>query len=471
MSVKDQFSENFLWGASISAYQAEGAILEDGKTLSIADLSTQDASGECQNAVSSDFYHHYKEDIRLLAEMGAKAFRFSLAWPRIMPEQEGVRNERGIAFYHRVLDELERYQITPVATLFHYDLPVPFQNAYGGWKDSRTVEAYLAFVRICLEEFGGRIPYFLTINEPDILFMYGGHGLDLDGREKWKRERLKINHHFALAHARAVQLCHAMHPEAKIGLAFGYVLVYAKSCQPLDRIAAMNISEQQNQFFQELFLKGRYMGHVLDFYAEESELPKITEEDLELIASAKSDFVALNYYKSDVAKWCDASEASQEMQGNVGGKKGTCVYPKVPGRYELCPNPYLERTNWDWEIDPVGIRVMLREVYQHYQLPILITENGVACLEHASEGEAIQDEERIAYLDAHIQACREAVGDGVDLLGYCVWSFLDLMSTGHGAMKRYGLVYVDYEREERTRIPKKSYTWYKNVIKYNGNLQ
>ena len=326
----------------------------------------------------------------------------------------------------------------------------------------------MSYVRICFEEFGERIPYFLTINEPDILFMYGGHGLDLHGREPWRRERLKINHNFALAHARAVNLCHELLPGAKIGPAFGYVPVYAKSCRPLDRIAAMNISEQQNQFFQELFLNGRYMSHVLDFYAQESEMPEIEESDLELLSSAPSDFIALNYYKSDVAKWCETSEEPQEMQGNAGGRKGTCVYPKVPGFYELCANSYLERTNWDWEIDPAGIRVMLREVYHRYHLPVLITENGVACLEQPEEG-SIPDEERIAYLRDHIRACREAVGDGVELLGYCVWSFLDLMSTGHGASKRYGLVYVDYGSKERKRIPKKSYAWYGNVIKCNGN--
>lgn len=461
--MKNNFPKDFLWGASISAYQAEGAIQEDGKVLSIADLSTRDENGNCTNAISSDFYHHYKEDIRLMGEMGAKVFRFSLAWPRIMPEQEGVRNEAGIRFYHQVLDELEKYGITPVVTLFHYDLPVTFQERYGGWQDRRTVDAYMAFVRICFEEFGGRIHHFLTINEPDILFMYGGHGLDLDGRDKWKKDRLKINHNFALAHARAVNLCHEMLPDAKVGPVFGYVPVYAESCRPLDKIAAMNISERQNHFFQELFLNGRYVRHILEFYGKESELPEITEEDEKLLRSAHSDFIALNYYKSDVAKWCEEEARAQEMQGNVGGKKGTCVYPKVPGCYELCANPYLERTDWDWEIDPTGIRVMLREVYQNYYLPILITENGVACHEH-SEGEEVQDDARIAYLDGHIRECGKAIEDGVELMGYCVWSFLDLMSTGHGAYKRYGLVYVDYETEERKRIPKKSYRWYKELI-------
>ena len=463
------FPDNFLWGSSISAYQAEGGLLEDGRKLSTADFSTR-KEHYCDNSVTSDFYHHYTEDIRLLGEMGAKVFRFSLAWPRIIPDGEGEVNEAGVDFYQRVLDELDKYQIEPIVTLFHYDLPLALQEKYGGWADRRVVDAFEAFVRVCFERFGDRIHKFLTINEPDILLMYGGHGLDFTGEEEFIKNRLIINHHFALAHAKAVNLCHEMLPDALIGPVFGYVPVYPESSAPLNAIAAENISDIQNSFFQELFLNGIYMKNVLDYFERKSDAPLIRDGDMDLLKSAKSDILALNYYKSDVARWCPEDTQERAMRGNEGGRKGSIVYPKVPGLYELCANRHLERTDWDWEIDPAGIRYMLRKVYYRYHLPILITENGMANFEH-SDGEMIQDDYRIDYMQKHLSECKKAVAEGVELMGYCSWSFIDLLSTSHGFQKRYGLVYVDRDDEsERTlkRVPKKSYYWYQKTISNKG---
>ena len=464
------FPNKFLWGASISAYQAEGAIEEDGRKLSVADLSTR-KPGYADNSVTSDFYHHYKEDIALLAEMGGKVFRFSLAWPRIMPDGEGSVNEAGIQFYNDLLDELEKYNIEPVVTMFHYDLPVALQEKYGGWKNRKVVDAFEKYAEVCFREFGNRIKKWLTINEPDILMMYGGHGLDIDGKEEFNKNKLIINHHFAVAHAKAVNLCHNMLKDAIIGPVFGYVPVYPKSCKPEDVIAAKNIHDIQNGFFQELFLNGYYMEWVFDYLSQKAYKPVIVANDMDLIKNAKSDFVALNYYKSDVAMECLPDTNEIKMDSNTNGIKGTTVFPKVPGKYELCANPFLERTNWDWEIDPVGIRVMLREVYFRYRIPIIITENGVAAFEELSDN-TVNDDYRIEYLQKHIEQCKLAIGDGVNLIGYCVWSFIDLLSTGHGFLKRYGLVYINRNNEDALdlkRFPKKSYFWYKKVIQENGN--
>ena len=443
----NRFPQDFLWGASISAYQAEGAVLEDGKQLSIADLSTQ-GSAYCDNSVSSDFYHHYKEDIKLLAEMKAKTFRFSLAWPRIIPDGEGEVNEKGIEFYNHILDELDKYDIKPIVTLFHYDLPVALQNKYGGWKSREVVNAFKKFVKICFERFGKRIKMYLTINEPDILLTYGGHGLDLDGEDDFEKYKLIINHHFALAHAHAVTLCHEMVKDAVIGPVFGYVPVYPKSCKPLDNIAARDLSDIQNSFFQELFLNGYYLENALHHYLNKSDYPDIRDGDMKLLANAKSDYVALNYYKSDVVEFIDNSSQS----------------------YQVCENDYLESTQWGWEIDAVGIRAMLRDVHSRYHLPIIIAENGMANHE-VSDGERIVDQYRIDYMQTHLHECKKAIEEGVQLIGYCAWSFIDLLSTSHGFEKRYGLIYVDRNNESDgslQRIPKESYYWYKKTITEHG---
>lgn len=441
--MKKEFPENFLWGSSISAYQAEGAITEDGKALSVADLSTC-KNGICQNAVSSDFYHHYKDDIKLLAEMGAKTFRFSLSWPRIMPQGEGELNFKGIEFYNHVLDELEKYHITPIVTLFHYDLPLPLFEKYGGWKNRKVVDLFLNFCKVCFQEFGDRIHYYLTINEPDILLMYGGHGLDLGGEEDFQKHKLIINHHFAIAHAKAVNLCHEMLPKVKIGPVFGYVPVYPRTSNPLDMMAANKISDIQNSFFQELFLNGFYMENVLNMYSRKSEMPIIIKGDMELIKNAKSDIIALNYYKSDVAY------SSNTDQG-----------------YQLIANQYTKQTKWGWDIDSIGIRYMLHDVYYRYHMPILITENGIAEIEEIGSDSLVEDLYRIDFLRSHLLECKKAIDDGVELIGYCNWSYLDLISTSHGFEKRYGLIYID-EKNNNKRIPKSSYFWYKDIIKTNG---
>lgn len=453
--VNKEFPKDFLWGSSISAYQAEGAVLEDGKLLSVADLSTR-KEGCCDNSISSDFYHHYKEDIQMLKEMGAKAFRFSLSWPRILPDGEHV-NPAGIQFYHKVLDELEQSGIEPIATLYHYDLPLALHMRYGGWKSRKTILAFQIFTKCCFQEFGTRIKKFLTINEPDILFMYGGHGLDLDGTEEFKRNKLIMNHHFALAHAQAVQLCHEMIPNAMIGPVFGYVPVYPKTSNPRDVMAAKDLCDVQNTFFQELFLNGRYMERIVMQYEKDGiALPDIREGDMELLKNSKSDFVALNYYKSDTAAYCTPDTPPADF----------CR----PGYYQVCINESLQRTAWGWDIDPIGIRYMLRDVYDRYHLPLIIAENGMAAYEEVKENR-IDDTYRIEYLSRHLIQCRQAIQEGVELIGYCNWSFLDLLSTGHGFEKRYGLVYIDQNNESSgslKRIAKQSYYWYQNLIRCNG---
>jgi 6-phospho-beta-glucosidase len=454
------FPKDFLWGSSISAYQAEGGTTSDGKKISIADLSTQGTKFS-DNSISSDFYNHYKEDIKLLADMGAKMFRFTLSWARIIPDGDGEINQKGLDFYDAVLDELEKYGIEPLATIYHYELPVALQEKYNGWENRQVVDDYARFAEVCLTHFGKKINKFITINEPDILTMYGGHGMDLDDKQRYQRNKLIVCHHFALAHARAVELCKKICPNAMIGASFGYVPVYAASKKPADRIACMNLSDVQNSYFQELFLNGRYMKNVLDYYKNTTDclLPDIEDGDLDFIKNNKCNFIALNYYKSDTCGY--ETSHSDRNQTSFG---------HVPGYYSVCDNPNLEPTDWGWEIDPIGIRVMLRDVYYRYHLPIIITENGMAAHEEL-EGNTVHDLYRIDYLKKHLSECKKAIDEGVELIGYCNWSFIDLISTGHGFEKRYGLIYVDHTDQEigtLKRYPKDSYYWYKNIIESNG---
>ena len=460
--MNSAFPDGFLWGASISAYQAEGGVLEDGKSLSIADLSTENGKYS-DNSVASDFYHHYKEDIRLLAEMGAKIFRFTLSWPRIIPDGDGDINEDGVLFYNHVLDELEHYGIEPLVTLYHYELPCSLQAKYGGWKDRRTIDAFVRFAGICFERFGNRIKKYITINEPDILTMYGGHGIDLNPKDDFANNKLIICHHYALAHARVVKLCHEKVRGAQIGASFGYVPVYPASSRPEDVIGAENLSDIQNNYFEELFINGIYLGNVLRYYQKATtvKMPDVAPGDMELLKSSSSDFIALNYYKSDTAGECIETDVCSADAAPFG---------KAPGYYKICENPNFEITDWGWSIDPIGIRVMLRNVYTRYHLPIIITENGMSAHE-LLRGDTVDDQYRIDYLKRHLEECGKAIIEGVDLRGYCCWSFMDLLSTGHGFDKRYGLVYVDRtDTDIKTlrRIPKSSYYWYKEIISSNG---
>ena len=454
------FPKDFLWGSSISAYQAEGGTTLDGKKISIADLSTQ-STKYSDNSISSDFYHHYKEDIKLLADMGAKIFRFTLSWARIIPNGSGEVNQKGLAFYDSILDELEKYHIEPLATIYHYELPADLQEKYNGWEDRKVIEDYANFAKVCFKHFGKRIKKYITINEPDILTMYGGHGMDLDDKDRFQKNKLMVCHHFALAHAEAVKLCKELVPDAMIGASFGYVPVYSASSKPIDRIASMNLSDIQNSYFQELFLNGRYMKNVLNYYKKNTNclMPDVEDGDMEFIKNNRCNFIALNYYKSDTCGMEDT--ASKRNQTSFG---------HVPNYYSICDNPNLEPTDWGWEIDSIGIRVMLRDIYYRYHLPIIITENGMAAHEELVDN-TVKDTYRIEYLKKHLSECKEAINEGVELIGYCNWSFIDLISTGHGFEKRYGLVYVDHTDQEigtLRRFPKSSYYWYKDIIKTNG---
>lgn len=475
MYYKDHpvFPDGFLWGASSAAWQVEGAVDEGGRTPAIIDLNSKKKKPYADNSIAADHYHHFEEDVELMKECGFSSYRFSISWSRIIPHSDGKVNLEGISFYNNLINKLLECGITPIVTLYHYDMPVWVDEELGGWHSRDVIDAFDHYVRVCFKEFGDRVKYWLSINEQNMQIVYGKWlGID-KGCQDWEKEKWKINHIMNLCHAKAVIACHEMVDGGKIGPVPGYVPIYPYSCNPDDQIAAMNAEELTEKIWNDLYAYGEYNGFVKKYWEIHEIDPDIREGDMDLIKQAKIDFFALNCYRSNVAKDCPSEEETLELQLNKEGKKGQFVYPKFPGEYQLCANPFVETTDWDWEIDPVAMRYMLRYVWDHYHLPMMITENGFGAHDKLSEDGCVHDEYRIDFLKNQIYQVGLAIEDGCKVIGYNPWSFTDLLSTGNGMAKRYGLVYINTTDEEvldLKRIKKDSFYWYSKFIRSNGKF-
>lgn len=466
-----KFPKGFMWGASSAAWQVEGAVNEDGRTPAIIDLNSKKKKPYADNSIAADHYHHYKEDVALMAECGMSSYRFSISWSRIIPDANHHLNEKGIAFYNHLIDELIAHKITPIITLYHYDMPCWVDEKYGGWLDRRIIDEFDFYCRTCFEQFGDRVKYWLSINEQNMQIVYGDWLGVSKGCTDWFKEKWKINHIMNLCHAKAVIGCHELVKDGKIGPVPGYVPIYPETCKPEDQIAAMNAEELTEKVWNDLYAYREYNGFIKRYWKEHDIDPDIRDGDMEFIQQAKIDFFALNCYRSNVAKDAKPDSHMQELQLNKSGKKGDFVYPNYPGEYALAPNPFVKTTDWDWEIDPIAMRYMLRYVNDHYHLPMMITENGFGAHESVSEDGHVHDPERIAFLRDQIYQVGLAIEDGCEVIAYNPWSFTDLLSTGNGMAKRYGLVYINTTDEDvldLRRIKKDSFEWYKKVIETNG---
>ncbi|OCA98551.1 glycoside hydrolase family 1 protein [Clostridium beijerinckii] len=462
--LKD-FPKNFLWGASTSAYQVEGAYNEDGKGLSVQDTK-EPFPGTPDFKVSSDHYHHYKEDVALFAEMGFKTYRFSIAWTRIIPNGLGDVNPKGIEFYNNLINELLSYGIEPLVTMYHFDLPEALQRE-GGWSNRKTADAFVNYAKVLFENFGDRVKYWLTINEQNMMILHGGAiGTVNDGVENIEKELYKQNHHMMLAQAQTMKLCHSMCPKAKIGPAPNISSIYPASSRPEDILAASNQSSIRNWLYLDMAVHGRYNPIAWSYMVEKGIEPTIEDGDMEILKGGNPDFIAFNYYCTGTA---EESKIEDKEVSTQGGDQQIAVGDL--GVYKGASNPNLEKTQFGWEIDPIGFRNTLREVYERYNLPIIITENGLGAYDNVEENNTINDDYRIDYLRKHIKQARLAITDGVDLIGYCPWSAIDLISTHQGFKKRYGFIYVnrdEFDLKDLRRIRKKSFFWYKKVIETNG---
>ncbi|CAL8896382.1 MULTISPECIES: glycoside hydrolase family 1 protein [Bacillus] len=460
------FPKDFFWGGSTSAYQVEGAWNEDGKGPSVIDMRASYPEGTTDFKVASDHYHRYKEDVKMFAEMGLKAYRFSIAWTRIIPNGDGEINQKGIEFYHSLIDELRRYDIEPIVTMYHFDLPHALQ-VKGGWSNRATVDAFERYAKVLFQEYGQKVKYWLTINEQNMMILHGSALGTLDPNlENPKKELYQQNHHMLVAQAKAMTLCHQMLPEAKIGPAPNIALIYPASPKPEDVLAAANYNAIRNWLYLDMAVFGRYNNLAWAYMKEKDILPVIEEGDMDILKSAKPDFIAFNYYTSQTV---EASKGDGKDEFARGGDQH--LKSGEDGVYKGGNNPFLSKNAFGWEIDPVGFRSTMREIYDRYQLPLIITENGLGAFDKLEEDGSIQDDYRIDYLEKHIEQIKWAITDGVEVFGYCPWSAIDLISTHQGCSKRYGFIYVnrdEFDLKDLKRIRKKSSYWYETLIQQNG---
>lgn len=469
----DKFPENFLWGSASAAYQVEGAWQEDGKGLSIWDEYVRIPGKTFEKTdgnVAVDHYHRFKEDVRLMSEMGLKAYRFSIAWARIFPQGRGEINEAGIKFYDDLINELIKYGIEPLVTIYHWDLPKALQDLYGGWESREIINDFNNYCKVLFERFGDRVKYWVTLNEQNV-FIGLGYTLALHppGVKDLKRT-MEANHIANLANAKAISTFREIVKEGKIGPSFAYGPVYPLDCNPENMIAFENALEYSNEWWMDVYAWGKYPKIMFKALEKKGLAPTIEPGDMEILKAGKPDFMGVNYYQTAVVA-SNPLDGVGEGKMNTTGKKGSTSETGIPGLFKNTKNPYLKTTDWDWTIDPTGLRIALRRITNRYDLPVLITENGLGAFDTLEENDVVKDEYRIAYLKAHIEACKEAVTDGVDLIGYCTWSFTDLLSWLNGYQKRYGFVYVnrdEHDEKDLRRIKKDSFYWYKKVIETNG---
>ena len=461
------FPKDFLWGASTSAYQVEGASLTHGKGPSCQDVKELPA-GTSGLDVCADHYHRYKEDVALMAEMGFKVYRFSISWARLLPEGTGRVNQEGIDFYNNLIDECLKHDIIPLVTMFHFDMPAALDER-GSWSNPDSVEWFVEFAKLMYESYGDRVKYWLTINEQNMLTLVGpviGTLFIPEGCTNQIREIYQQNHHMLVAQAKAMSLCHEMVEGGKIGPAPNISLVYPASCKPEDVIASQNANAIRSWLYLDMSVYGVYNNLVWAYLEEHDALPTFAPGDDEALKNGKPDFIGFNYYNTSTVEdypLHDTDEQSSKSdQQDQRGEKGF---------FKGFRNPNLGSTEFGWEIDPVGFRSTVREIYSRYRLPLIVTENGLGAYDTLTADGKVHDSYRIEYLRKHIEQIQLAITDGVEMMGYCPWSAIDLISTHEGAVKRYGFIYVDREEfdvKNLDRYRKDSFFWYKDVIASNG---
>lgn len=477
----DDFPKNFLWGAASAAYQIEGAAAEDGKGPSIWDTYAHVSGNTYQGTtgdVAIDHYHQMETDVALMAKMGLKAYRFSVAWSRILPDGEGAVNEKGLDFYRRLIQALRKHHIEPVLTLYHWDLPQALQDNYGGWESRKTIIAFKKYCAVLFNAFKDDVKYWVTFNEQNVFTSMGYRWQQHPPKVADIKRMYQANHVINLANAEAINLFHQLVPKGLIGPSFGYGPVYPLTGAPEDVLAAVNADDFNNNWWLDVYCRGQYPAFLMKQLQKQDIAPDVTSADQALLRSAKPDFLGVNYYHGGTVqenrlqkpvKDAETKNFSATDPYLMQPKADQAQSPEVP-MFNAVSNPYLDKTDWGWEIDPVGFRIALRQLYEKYQLPLFVTENGLGAKDELVD-QHVDDPYRIDYLKQHLLAMKEAITDGVDVIGYCAWSFTDLLSWLNGYRKRYGFVYVDRDDDGlRTlkRIPKASYYWYQQVIANNG---
>jgi beta-glucosidase len=457
---KISFPEGFLWGTATSSYQIEGAWNEDGKGESLWDYISHElgiVSNNDTGDVACDHYHRYKEDIALMKEMGLNAYRFSISWPRIFPTGRGEVNQKGVEFYDNLINELVKNNIQPVVTLYHWDLPLALQ-AIGGWANREVVDAFVEYAMLMFNHFNDRVKLWITFNEPQIFtLLYYSLGFLEEGIPGG----FLASHHVNLAHAKSVQAYRqSKHSDGKIGITLNLSTVYPKTDSSLDKQAAIIVDDITNRWFLDPVLKGSYPKEILKTIKEQFNI-YFTEDDLSLLKSVlPMDFLGVNNYSCNrvwVSKPEDLTDVVTFLKDYVAGVIAG-EEKKEEGR---------EYSEMGWEICPQGFYDLLINIDRYYNHPLLyITENGIACKDDTIGNNIVQDDDRIDYLKKYLEATSRAINAGVNLQGYFVWSFLDNFEWLQGYSKRFGLIRVSFDTQER--IWKKSGQWYRDVILNDG---
>ncbi len=470
--MNKQFPDNFLWGASSSAFQIEGGWEEDGKGKTVADFNSFKRSHiQADSKVASDFYHHWREDILLMKELGLKIYRFSISWARIIPDGDGEVNAKGLKFYNQVIDFLLENDIMPFVTLYHFDLPYALVEKYNGWESRDCVFAFERYARLCFEAFGDRVKYWQVHNEQNLMIRVDER-MNIYETDTYKADKMRaqMDYHMFLAHALAVKACHQIVAEGKIGPAVSSTCTYPYSNKPEDVWAARMNDCFKTNYCLDIHFTGEYPGYYMRYLKERNIVPVMEEGDKEIMKSGKMDYIALNYYRTLCARYLPVDD-----ENPIGSR--ICRTNEVDfdqyGYFRDEKNTNLLASEYGAQIDPMGLRIVLNEYYGRYRLPLIVTENGLGAADTLTEDGKIHDDYRISYLRDHVKACALAMEDGVEMLGYSPWSVMDLLSSHQGFKKRYGFIYVDrndHDIKDLKRIKKDSYHWYKQVIETNGEV-
>ena len=471
------FSKNFLWGGAVAAHQLEGAWDVDGRGPSVSDVMTGGSNKVARritdgvvpgenypNHKGIDFFHTYKDDVKLFAELGFKCFRTSISWSRIFPKgDETEPNEAGLQFYDDLFDELLKYNIEPVITLSHFEMPYYLTQEYGGWTNRKLVDFFVRYALCVMERYKNKVKYWMTFNEINNqtntavdIFGWTNSGIRFSKFENPKKALYQAAHNEMVASAIVTKKGHEINPDFKIGCMIGFVPFYPYSCDPEDIMQAVE-SMHERYHFSDVMCRGHYGSYAYKEWEREGTAPVMEEGDSDILAQGTVDYIGFSYYMTNTVK------AKVEKAGA----------PIVGGNAHSVPNPYVKVSDWGWAIDPVGLRYALNAFYERYEKPLFIVENGLGAYDKLEDDKSCDDSYRIDYLRAHIEQMKKAVEyDGVDLMGYTPWGCIDVVSFTTGELaKRYGFIYVDLNDDgsgSGERYHKKSFDWYKNVIATNG---
>lgn len=462
-----KFPKNFLWGGAIAANQVEGAYNADGKGLSVADVMPRGILnfepvldgelGDFPYHTAIDFYHTYKDDNALFAEMGFNCLRLSIGWSRIFPNGDDAEpNEAGLQYYDDVFDDLLSKGMQPVVTLNHYDLPLGLVTKYGGWRSRELIAAYERYCKTVFTRYQNKVKIWMTFNEINCVLHapFTAAGLLIEEGENKLQLQFQAAHHQLVASALAVKACHEIIPDAKIGCMIAAWPTYPDTCNPDDTLKAM-AKDRQMLFFGDVQARGYYPSYAKRLFRENGFEIEMAAGDEAILKQYAVDYVAFSYYMSQV------ESADPDRREKTGGNLMGGLM-----------NPYLKASEWGWQIDPKGMRIILNQLYDRYQKPLFIVENGLGAIDSVNADDSINDDYRIDYLRDHLQQVAEGIADGVELMGYTTWGPIDLVSASTGEMKkRYGFIYVDKDNEGQgtgRRLRKKSFYWYKDVIATNG---